>query len=247
MLHVRLASLILCTAVPAIASATVYNIHVGGSCGTSYTSGKGAASAVGQWSGEVSINASVDQRNSMSTAVANLKTVLDTYCKGGNSCWVFTYSNGAAVTSKVLAVYGGYNVDYVINAGGNEGGSELTGTGWVGEAFGVCSLAAGSQISVSSHRNGWNHNATDGALIYHMAGKGTIWWTLGTTSLILPGEDDSVVAFHSAAGMSSAGSYSNACSGPKYSSHYVESSLCSGTSNNHLNISRAYVCRLGGC
>jgi hypothetical protein len=233
---------------PTLAGATVYNIHVGGACSTLYTNGKGAASGVGNWAGETSINASVDQRSSMSTAVANLKAIFDTNCKGSNSCWVFAYSNGAAVTSKVLSLYTGYNVDYAMITGGNEGGSELTGTGWVGEAFGVCSLASGSQISPSSHRNGWNHNATDGTQFWHLAGNGTIWWTLGTTSLLIPGNDDSVVGLHSAAGYNTAGSFSNTCGGGKYSSHYVESGLCGGgTSNHHLNISRAYVCRLGGC
>jgi hypothetical protein len=233
---------------PAVAGATVYNIHVGGACSTLFTNGKGAASGVGNWAGETSINASVDQRNSMGTAVSNLKSIFDTRCTGSNSCWVFAYSNGAAVTSKVLATYGGYNVDYAIISGGNEGGTELAGTGWVGEAFGACSLAASSTISPSAHRSGWNHNSTDGTLFYHLAGNGTIWWTLGTTSLILPGHDDSVVAMHSAAGFSTAGSFTNTCSGTKYSSHFVESGLCGGgSSHNHLNISRAYVCMLGGC
>ena len=110
-------------------------------------------------------------------------------------------------------------------------------------------LPAGwATIGPSAQRAGWNHNSTDGSLIYHLAGNGTIWWTLGITSPILPGNDDSVVAFHSATGMNSVGSFSATCATPKYSNHFVESGLCGGgTSHHHLNISRAYICRAGGC
>lgn len=229
------------------AAATVYNIHVGGVCSTLYTNGKGAPSSVGQWSGEVSISASVDQRNSMSTATSNMKSVLDQYCLGGNSCWIYTYSNGAAVISKVLATYStNWNIDGVRNAGGNEGGSELGGTGWVAEAFGGCSLAGSSTILPSGHRNNWNHNDTNGVPITGVAGTGTIWWTLGVTHPLLPGNDDSVVAFHSAGGMSNAGSYSNVCSSPKYSNHFGLSGHCGGESKHHLNISKRFVCLDGG-
>lgn len=229
------------------ASATVYNIHVGGVCSTLYTNGKGAASSVGQWAGETSINAYVDQRDSMSTATAHLKSVFDQYCLNGNSCWIYTYSNGSAVTSKVLSVYStAWNIASVRSSGGNEGGSELAGTGWIGEAFGGCSLAGSSAIGVSAHRNNWNHNDTNGVPIVGIAGKGTIWWSLGTTKLLLPGEDDSVVAFHSAGGFSSSGSYSDVCAGPKWSNHFGLSGRCGGESNHHLNISKRFVCLDGG-
>jgi hypothetical protein len=231
-----------------VASAAVYNIHVGGVCSTRFTNGKGAASSVGSWSGEISINAYVDQRSSMATAVANLKSVFDQYCQGSNSCWVYTFSNGAAVVSKVLATYGTpWRIVSVRNSAGNEGGTEIAGTGWVGEAFGGCSLAGSSTLKPSAHRGGWNHNDTHGIPIVHIGGTGTIWWSLGTTKLLLPGTDDSVVAFHSAGGMSSAGSFSSLCSGPKYSNHIVWSSQCGGYGNHHLNIARRFVCLDGGC
>jgi hypothetical protein len=230
------------------ASATVYNIHVGGVCSTQFTNGKGAASAVGYWPGEVSINAWVDQRSSMSTATSNLKTVLDQYCQGSNSCWIYTFSNGAAVLSRVLATYStAWRIVSVRNSAGNGGGTEIAGTGWIGDAFGGCSLAGSSSLLPSAIRNGWNHNDTNGVPFVHIGGTGTIWWSLGTTHLLLPGTDDSVVAFHSAGGMSSAGSFSNLCSGPKYSNHIVWSSRCAGESNHHLNISRKFVCIDGGC
>ncbi|KAB2900315.1 MAG: hypothetical protein F9K40_09415 [Kofleriaceae bacterium] len=232
-------------AVPAVASAATYNIHVGGVCSTRYTNGKGAASSVGSWSGQISINASVDQRDSMSTATSHMKTVLDTYCGSGNSCRIFTYSNGAAVVSRTLAVYStAWNITSINNSGGNAGGSELSKTSWVAEIFTGCALA--SKIDPSSHRNGWNHNDTNGKPVYHIAGKGTIWWTFGTTKAFLPGEDDSVVAFHSAAGNSNTSSYSSVCSTPKYSNHFAYNGRCSGESQHHLNISKRFVCLLGG-
>jgi hypothetical protein len=233
--------------VPAVASAAVYNIHVGGVCSTRFTNGKGAASSVGSWSdGSISINAYVDQRNSMSTATSNLKSVLDQYCTSGNSCWVYTYSNGAAVLSRTLSIYSTrWNINAVFNSAGNGGGTELSSTGWVAEIFGGCSLA--SQVTPSLHRNGWNHNDTNGASILHIAGTGTIWWSFGLTKGLLPGTDDSVVAFHSAGGMSNTNAYSNVCSTPKYTNHYGVSGRCGGESEHHLNISKKFVCITGGC
>jgi hypothetical protein len=235
-------------AAPSLAAAGVYNIHVGGVCSTNYTNGKGAPSDVGHWAGETSISASVDQRNSMSTATSNMKSVLDTYCTGSNSCWIFTYSNGAAVVSRTLAIYStNWNIDYVLNSGGNEGGSEIGNTGWVGEVFGGCQLAGNGQVTPSAHRNGWNHNDTNGNTIIGIAGTGTIWYSFGLTHLLLPGDDDSVVAFHSAGGMSNSGSYYNVCSSPKYSNHYGYSGHCGGESEDHLHMSKKFVCLLGGC
>jgi hypothetical protein len=235
-------------AVPALASAAVYNLHVGGVCSTYYTNGKGSPSSVGQWSdGSISINCNVDQRNSMSTATSHLKSRLDQYCTGGNSCWIYTYSNGAAVVSRTLSIYStNWNINAVMNSAGNAGGSELSSmSNWVVEIFSNCALI--SHIYPSIHRSGWNHNDTNGNVITHIAGKGTIWWTFGLTSSYLPGNDDSVVAFHSAAGNSNTNAYTNVCSSPKYSNHYGVSGRCGGESEHHQNISKKFVCITGGC
>jgi hypothetical protein len=182
----------------------------------------------------------------MSTATSNLKAVFDQYCTGSNSCHVYTYSNGAAVVSRALSIYStSWKIIKVYNSAGNGGGTEVSGTGWVAEIFGGCSLA--SKVTPSAHRNGWNHNDTKGIQILHIAGTGTIWYTFGTTHVLLPGKDDSVVPFHSASGNSNTGAYTSVCSSPKYSNHFGVSGRCGGESQHHLNISKRFVCITGGC
>jgi hypothetical protein len=234
--------------IPTAAHATVYDIHVGGVCGTLYINGPGAASDVGHWADEVSVSAPVDQRDSMANAVSDMRSVFDTYCSDPDSCNVYAYSNGAAVVSKTLSTFSdaGWNVDLVLQSGGSEGGSEVAGTGWVGEAFGGCALAGSADLTPTAHRSNWNHDDTAGALVYGLAGTGHTWWSFLMT-LLIPGKNDSVVGFHSAGGMNSVGAYYDACAGPKYNSHFVESTLCHGVSNHHWEISRGYVCLRGGC
>jgi len=229
------------------ASATVYDIHVGGTCGTQFTNGPGAASDVGHWDGEVSVDAWVDQRYSMSTAVADLKNTLDRYCQT-DWCWVYTYSNGAAVVSKVLATYATpWRIISVRNSASNEGGTEIAGTGWVADLFGGCQLAGSSDLLPSAQRDNWNHNDTHGVPVIHIGGTGTIWWTLGLSHLVLPGDDDTVVAFHSSGGMSVADSFYDLCAGPKYANHMVWSDRCGGEPEDHHSIARKLVCIDGGC
>jgi hypothetical protein len=80
-----------------------------------------------------------------------------------------------------------------------------------------------------------------------MAGTGTIPGTFGLTKALIPGQSDSIIGFHSAAGMSQVGAFTDACAVPKYNSHFVESGLCAGVADDHISIAPAYICRLGGC
>src|SRR3954469_11310238 len=138
-------------AIPLTAQADVFDIHVGGICSTDF------GSTLGHWTGETSINAPIDQTASMATATSQMAALLDQRCTGNNLCFVYVYSNGGAVMSRTLALFSTpWNIAYVASAASNEGGSEIGGTGFIGEIFGGCALAG--HIGTSDHRNGWNHN-----------------------------------------------------------------------------------------
>src|SRR5215813_1312507 len=126
----KLLALAASLAVPLTARADVFDIHVGGICSTSF------GDTLGHWPGETSINAPIDQRDSMATATTQMAATLDTYCTGSNLCYVYVYSNGGAVMSRTLALYSTpWNIAYVAASASNEGGSELGGTGFIGEIF----------------------------------------------------------------------------------------------------------------
>ena len=86
-------------ALPITARADTFDIHVGGICSTDF------GSTLGHWTGETSISAPIDQRNSMATATTQMAATLDRYCTGNNLCFVYVYSNGGAVISRTLALY----------------------------------------------------------------------------------------------------------------------------------------------
>lgn len=229
-------------AVPAIASAGTYNIHVGGICSTGWEGGKGGG-YLGSWPGETSISAPVDQTASMATATAQLAATLDTYCTGTNFCYVYTYSNGGAVVSRTLAIYETerWRIGYVMASASNEGGSELGGTGWIGEIFGGCYLAG--HISPSNHRNGWNHNDTNGVVIGMIGGNG--WLAPYAQHAILPGHDDGAVAHHSSGGYAWTGSYSSLCGSGRYANHQTWWS-CEYGSLDHYELKMKGICNDGG-
>jgi len=224
-------------AVPTVASADTFNIHVGGICSTDF------GSTLGQWAGQTSINAPIDQRNSMATATSQMVGVLNQYCTGSNLCYVYVYSNGGAVMSRTLALNStAWNIAYVAAAASNEGGSEIGGTGLIGQIFGGCALAG--HIGVSDHRNGWNHNDTHGIVTGMIAGDG--WLAPFVQSAVLPGHDDGAVSEASAGGYASAGSHNSICeSGTKYANHQAWFS-CEYGSLNHLQMKLKMVCDDGG-
>jgi hypothetical protein len=224
-------------ALPMTASAGVFNIHVGGICSTDF------GPTLGQWAGQTSINAPIDQRDSMATATTQMANTLNTYCTGSNLCYVYVYSNGGAVMSRTLALFStSWNIAYVASAASNEGGSEIGGTGFIGEVFGGCNLAG--HIGTSDHRNGWNHNDTHGVVTGMIAGDG--WLAPFAQSAILPGHDDGAVSEASAGGYAVAGSRSSICeAGTKYANHQAWFS-CEYGSLNHLDMKLKMVCDDGG-
>ena len=213
----------LAISIPAVADAGVYNIHLGGMCSTNFVEGKGNG-RLGVWPGETSINANVDQRDSMATATVQLAQILDTYCTGNNYCYVYTFSNGGAVLSRTLSIYSTpWNIGYGMSSASNEGGSEIGGTGWIGEIFGGCTLAG--HIGTSDHRNGWLSPYVQ--------------------SSILPGHDDGAVAAHSAGGYATTGSYSTLCGSGKWTGHQIWWS-CEYGSLNHYDLKMKGICNDGG-
>lgn len=198
---------------PAAASAATYVLHVGGVCSDHFVEGTGYLT---DFPDIAEVDAWVNQQNNMTQATNDLVARLDQYCRNGNACYVYTYSNGGAVLSRALSLYGNgqWNVVLAVNSASNEGGSELSDIGGgTADAFGSCDLIA--DIGVSDHRNGWNHHDTDGVLFYMSAGSKESW----TTDWALPGDDDGTVAMHSAGGYSWAGSFGDACRGGYWDFH----------------------------
>jgi hypothetical protein len=179
----------------------------------------------------------------MATATNNMVSILNQYCTGDNLCYVYVYSNGGAVMSRTLALNTtAWNIAYVAAAASNEGGSEIGGTGYIGQIFGGCDLAG--HIGVSDNRNGWNHNDNHGITTGMVAGDG--WLAPYVQSAILPGHDDGAVSEASAGGYAQAGSHSSICeSGTKYANHVAWYS-CEYGSLNHLQMKLKMICDEGG-
>ncbi|MFN0245817.1 MAG: hypothetical protein ACKV2T_02845 [Kofleriaceae bacterium] len=230
--------------VPAIAHAGVYDIHLGGMCSTQFEGGKGGG-YLGSWPGETSVSAYVDQRDSMATATQQFANTLDTYCRtgSGNICYVYSFSNGGAVFSRTMAMFedGRWNIGYHVASASNEGGSEIGGTGFIGEIFGGCYLAG--HIGPSNHRNGWNHHDSNGVVTGMISGNG--WLAPYAQSSLLPGHDDGAVAAHSAGGYASTGSFNSSCGAGKYTARQAWWS-CEYGSLNHSDLKMKGICNDGG-
>ncbi len=226
---------------PGVAKANTYALHVGGICSQYFTQGGGR---LGSWAGITSVNLVVDQRTSMVTASSQLKSKLDLYCTGGNNCYIFAYSNGGAVVSKTLATYNvDYNIVWVGNAASNEGGSELSG-GQLAEWVAGCSLAG--HITPSDLRPAWNHNDTNGTILYMTAGEVAAYQSLIALWPFVLGENDGVVGFHSAGGKAQAESTSNVCTGAHYANHVVPWACDGFYARDHFGMKMLYILRAGG-
>lgn len=225
----------------ATASANTYVIQVGGICSTGFAGGNGGGYN-GYWPGITTIDAQIDQNDSMVTATSQMTSTLDAYCTGGNYCYVFAYSNGSAVISRTLAMSSHqWNIAYVANSASNEGGSQLGGTGWLGEVFGGCYLAG--HIGPSDHRNGWNHNDTHGLQVGGIGGNG--WLAPFAQSAVLPGHDDGAVSTASSSGNNSSSGINSLCEGAKYTNHVVWWS-CEYGDLDHYELKMKAICNSGG-
>jgi hypothetical protein len=94
-----------------------------------------------------------------------------------------------------------WRINRVLALGSAEGGTELSSPGSMAafalDAFGFNGVIspAVSYLSTSTVRGAYDHNDTAGTPVFHVAGYDGGW---GST--LLPGQDDGVIAFHSACG-----------------------------------------------
>ena len=233
-----------------------YFIHVGGMCSTSFGGGKGSkgGSRLAELEGKISVDAPIDQTDSMTVAVPQMAAVLDEHCRGDDWCNIYTYSNGGAVVSKTLSVYDSsrWNVLWVLSSASNEGGSELSGssTASLGDALGVtCNLS--NDIAPSDHRPAWNHNDTGGNTFYLVAGYDEWWYTGGFPDFFSGMANDGAVAYHSSAGLNDTYFVPDddpwACYQPQY--HYDLHEVtydCKGFDLDHNDMAMKGITELGG-
>ncbi len=241
------------TASPLVEPNKAFFIHVGGMCSQRFSGGKGGG-GLANFDDRVNVDAEVDQRDSMSVAVPQMRAVLDTYCTDDSWCNVYTYSNGGAVVSKTLSIYDSsrWNILWVLSAASNEGGSELSGsfTATLGDTLGIsCNIS--NNMSPSDHRAGWNHNDTGGTTFYLVGGYDE-WWYTGSFPDFFDGmANDGAVPYHSSAGMNDTYFVSDddpwLCYKPEY--HYENHSIawaCKGQDADHNVMKNKGIELLGG-
>lgn len=168
-----------------------------------------------------------DGRSSIASQSGVIRNALDCFCTGQNWCYIATHSAGDLIIGYTLANYGGstravklaapnaagacgnaggatqsgWNIKWVRSAAGSAGGSELADYG----AWAISEPLVQDQ-RVATARAMYNHNDTHNVWFYMYAGaRGTLY------SWLLPGQDDEVVAYHSAGAVagSSGGAYCN--------------------------------------
>jgi hypothetical protein len=200
--------------------------------------GRGTGGVVGNYNdfsywGPASYGAGVNKKavnwdgyNSIASQNGTLRDALDCFCTGGNWCYLATYSAGDPIVGYALANFGGSTrqvKNAVPNAAGVCGNAGATQTGWnIKWVMVAAGAAGGTELSDSGHwatseplvqdlrtttvRAMYNHNDTHNIWFYMYAGAGG-----NGMSFLLPGEDDSVVAYHSSGGVSgtNGGAYCN--------------------------------------
>jgi hypothetical protein len=219
---------------------TTYVLHLNGMCSTHWLDGKskGGVSRLANAPGYVSVNCYVDNNNTIAYSASQFKTnYLDVYCKGSNWCYIVNYSAGDAIVGYINANYTPqWNIAYVYTTAGAGGGSEISISG-ISDLF-TCNL--GGQLGVSTIRNMYNHNDTNGITIYHIGGYKGIFGA----SVLLPGEDDGAVAYHSSAACVNSGSYNNLCNCTHWTNHVI-AYTCSGYYLNHYEMKMKFITQLG--
>ena len=213
-----------------LASATNYTLWINGRKGGGTIGDYNSFTYWGPASVAAGVNKKAvnwDGRSSIATQSYLVRNALDCFCTGNNWCYIATHSAGDLLLGYTLANYGGsarmqknavpspvgmcgnagggaqtgWNIKWVRAAAGSGGGSELADIGaW------TTSEPLVQDVRTSTARAMYNHNDTRGIWFYMYAGaRGTLY------SLVLPGQDDEVEAYHSAGGVSgsSGGAFCN--------------------------------------
>jgi hypothetical protein len=227
---VVLLCLFLMSAVASQAGATNYSLWI---------NGRGAGGVVGNYNdfsywGPASVNAGVNKKavnwdgyNSIASQNGKVRDALDCFCTGQNWCYIAAFSAGDPMIGYALANYGG-SQRKVKNAAPNASGAcadagGASQTGWNIRFIMVAAAAPGPtelsdagrwttgeplvhDLRTTTVRAMYNHNDTHGVWFYMFAGaNGTAY------SWLLPGQDDEVIAYHSAGAVSGSagGAYCN--------------------------------------
>jgi len=211
--------LVLSTLVPSTAGATNYTLWI---------KGRGSAGAVGNYDdfaywGPAATAAGVNKKavnwdgySSIAAQNGKVRDALDCFCTGNNWCYIATHDAGDLMLGYTLAHYGGssrlkknavanasgvcgntngtsqtgWNIKWVRVAGGAAGGTELSDYGTWPAAEPLV-----KDLKTTTARALYDHNSTRSIWFYmYVAAKGALF------SEILPGQDDEVVAYHSAGG-----------------------------------------------
>lgn len=165
-----------------------------------------------------------------SSGSVRLLQILNKYCRRdqGQSCRLINDSLGGFTGAAVVSLYnrtGQYNILYATQIVSAEGGSEIANLG--DTAIQVLKLVFGlgdNQIAqaiedsrdaiqalvTTSARAAFDHNRNNGAIFYQVPANQSIF----IAEPFLPGEDDTLVAFHSACAYRQSGAFSR-CMGEK--------------------------------
>lgn len=222
------------------AFSATYVLHLNGQCSTHWVdpNAKGGASRLANAPGFTSVDCWVDNNSNIAYSATQFRTkYLDVYCKGSNWCYILNYSTGDPITGYIMANYGNdWNIAYVYTTAGAGGGSEIAIKG-ISSIF-ACKMS--DDLGVSTVRNKYNHNDTNGVAIYRIGGYKGIFGA----SVLLPGEDDGALAYHSSGGCTSTGSYNNLCNCTHWSNHII-AYTCTGYYLNHYEMKMKFVTQKG--
>ena len=207
-----------------LAGATNYSLWINGRTGGGAIGNYNDFTYFGPWQTPAGVNkksVNWDGRSTIAAQSGIIRSALDCFCTGNNWCYIAVHSAGDMQIGYNLAYWGGsrrpvtnaqpspsgvcngsggrtqigWNIKWVRVAAGSSGGSELADIGaW------TTSEPLAQQHKVSTARAMYNHNDTRNIWFYNYAGaNGTLY------SFALPGQDDEVVAYHSAGGVSGTG------------------------------------------
>lgn len=170
-----------------------------------------------------------------------VRSQLAGWCSGGNTCVIVAYSNGMHQVAYTQANYPESltGLSYIQGGGNAYGGSNLLDgfTGSLADILGVIyEPGVDTYLHVSSARNAYNHNLSNGKVTYQIGGNTNAYnWIWAPTAGFLPGDDDGVVSYHSAFGCTGSGSQSSGCAKWTgrtnrcvYDSGYCSSGECGG-------------------
>jgi hypothetical protein len=193
------------------------------------------------------IDAWIDQKSisNVQATYTTMKSYLDQYCTGNNSCWLYGYSAGASVVQYALAAYPTPSNLHILGlrlAAGADGGSDLASWGSLAKLF-ACPLAP--SLTKTTQRGLFDHNfaGNHGWTVYRSGGKGHSAWNpfgwsayyLWAGSGAISGEDDGAVGLDSASGCtSSAGRSDMACA--KFTGNTCPGGTCTAATLDHYEM-----------